>query len=97
VAGTEDSPREPTVFLHRLDAQGMLMGRADGLAALTDTPSPADVLVQRHVVPLGDDLTAGLCPMSASPYVRGGDRMSREQRGGDALVLEAVELLDAGD
>jgi 4-amino-4-deoxy-L-arabinose transferase-like glycosyltransferase len=85
-------PKDLSIFVHAFDGKDELVTQGDALAALSDTLRPEDIFVQRHDLPLPEDMQPGDYELRIGLYVRGGNRLLMDAEAGDTLVLGTVEV-----
>lgn len=70
-----DTPADLALFVHLLDGQGNVVAQHDGLDASAYFLRPGDTVLQRHLIPLPDDLADREYRVVAGVYQRDGPRL----------------------
>jgi hypothetical protein len=82
---TDSLPADLAIFVHLTDEQGNIVAQYDGLDAAVGTLHRDDVFLQRHIIPLPEDLNPGVYSLTLGLYRRdGGERLPLTN--GDDLV-----------
>ncbi len=81
----DELPVDLAAFLHLRDEEGELISQHDGFDAAPETLRSRDLVIQRHVLPLGEALPEGVYTVHIGLYTRADGR--RLERGGGSSEL----------
>ncbi len=85
-------PGDLAIFIHVMDDQGNIIAQYDGLDAAADTLQPDDILLQRHVMDLPDELKPGVYSLNLGLYRRGDANRLPLATGGDVVPISQCKL-----
>src|SRR5690606_32008791 len=81
-------PDDLAIFVHLVDEEGQIVAQFDGLDAAAATLQAGDIVLQRHVLPLSNDMPLEESDIRLGLYQRGS--------GGRLLLPDGMDVLRMG-